>query len=110
MAITSVFTRIRHSVTVPTFEEICTAALSGTYVTGGFTWNPFNIFASPGSSPLPASALYTADFYSPKGYIYVTTVSGQTATTKIMSAPNTELANATAVPDASLTVVLGKGR
>jgi hypothetical protein len=32
------------------------------------------------------------------------------ATTKIFTTANTELANTTAVPDASLTVVLGKAR
>jgi hypothetical protein len=109
MAVTSTFTRVRNTVSVPIFEEVVTAALTGTYVTGGFTWNPFAIVGSPGSSPLPASAVYTVDFYSPKGYIYQTTIVGNTATTKIYSAPNTEFTPG-AVPDASATVILLKGR
>lgn len=111
MAVTSTFTRQRHGVTVPLFDEIVTAALTGTYATGGFTWNPFTIKGpAPGSSALPASAMYAAEWQSPTGYIYTTSVSGTTATTKIFSAPGTELANTTAVPDASVTVILKKGR
>lgn len=110
MAVTATFTRVRHGVTVPVFDEIVTAALTGTYATGGFTWSPFAITGGKGSSPLLASTLYSAQWQSPNGYIYVTSVSGATATTKIFSAPGTELADTTAVPDATVTVVLKKGR
>jgi hypothetical protein len=110
MAVTSTFKRVRHSVTVPTFDEIVTATLSGTYATGGFTWKPFAIVGNAGSSPLQASALYGANWISPKGYLYITSLSGTTATTKIFTAPETELADTTAVPDTSLTVILSKGR
>jgi hypothetical protein len=50
------------------------------------------------------------DFYGLLGYSYVTTISGTTATTKIFTTANTELANTTAVPDATATVVILKGR
>lgn len=110
MAVTSTFTRIRHATTVPIFDEIVTASLAGTYVTGGFTWNPFAIKGGPGSSALPASAVYQVSWVSPEGYIYVTSINGQTATTKILTAEGAELANGTAVPDASITVILKKGR
>lgn len=110
MAVTATFTRVRHTVSVPLFEEVATAALSGTYATGGFPWSPFAIVGGKGSSPLPASALYEARWSSPTGYTYVTSISGATATTKILSASGTELANTTAVPDATVTVVMLKGR
>jgi len=110
MAVTATFTRVRHGVTVPVFDEIVTAAMTGTYATGGFTWSPFAITGGQGSSPLPASTLYAAVWQSPKGYTYITSLSGTTATTKIFTAPETELANTTAVPDASVTVILKKGR
>lgn len=110
MAVTATFKRVRHSVTVPTFDEIVTATLTGTYATGGFTWNPFTIVGNPGSSPLQASTMYAAEWQSPKGYTYITSLSGTTATTKIYTAPETELANTTAVPDATVTVLLKKGR
>lgn len=108
MAVTSVITRNFHSADQSTFTEFCTAALTGTYVTGGFTFNPFNVVGGKGSSPLPSTNFITAEWYSPLGYIYNTTVSGNVATTKIFSAPNTELANTTAVPDATIQVVLRK--
>src|ERR1700748_3679723 len=115
MAVTATFTRLRHTVSVPLFEEVVTAGLTGTYATGGFTWTPLTIKGAPGSSPLPASAVYTADFYGSAGYNYNTTFSGTfpgtvTATTKIFTSGGTELTNGTAVPDAAPTVVLLKGR
>lgn len=110
MAVTATFTRVRNGVTVPVFDEIVTATFTGTYVTGGFTWNPFTINAGSGTSPLPASAVYGVWFESPLGYTYVTSVSGTTATTKILTTANTELANSTAVPDATCAVIITKGR
>jgi hypothetical protein len=112
MAVTATFTRFAHSLTVPIYEERVKATFTGTYATGGFTWNPLSITAGGGTSPLPASRVDTVDFYSPLGYTYVTSVNAATgvATTKIFTTANTELANTTAVPDASLTVVLGKAR
>lgn len=110
MAVTSTFKRVRHNPTVPIFTEVCTATLSGTYATGGFTWNPFSIVSGVGSSALPASVIYSVDFYTSTGYTYVTTVAGSVATTKIFASGATELANTTAVPDATLTVILTKGR
>ena len=111
MAVTSAFTRVRNGVTVPIYDEVVTATFSGTYATGGFTWQPFAITGGPGSAPLPASAVYGVWFESPTGYNYVTSVAANgTATTKILSTANTELANSTAVPDATCTVIITKGR
>lgn len=108
MAVTFSATRVHATNDNSTFIEYCTATLTGTYVTGGFTWNPFTIFAGKGSSPLPSSNFLNADFVSPLGYTYVTTMSGNTATTKILTTAATELANTTAVPDASLQLILVK--
>lgn len=108
MAVTITVTRTHSSSDQSTFTEFCTAALTGTYVTGGFTFNPYAVYAGKGSSPLPSSSFLAADWYSPTGYIYRTTVAGNVATTKILSAAGTELANTTAVPDASIPVTLRK--
>lgn len=108
MAVTFAIKRTHATFDATLFWEFCTATLTGTYVTGGFTWNPFSIFAGQGSSPLPSTTVMTVDYYSPLGYTYVTTISGNVATTKILTTANTELANTTAVPDASLTVVIAK--
>ena len=110
MAVTATFTRLKYATSVPIFEEVCSSSISGTYVTGGFTWNPLAIAGAKGSSPIPASVCYTADFYGNNGYNYQTTFSGSTATTKIFTSGGTELANGTAIPDATPTVVLLKGR
>lgn len=109
MAVTFAITRNINEVSVPLFDEVCTATLSGTYATGGFTWNPFNITGGPGTSPLVAAAIYGVWFESPLGYTYVTSVSGQTATTKILTTANTEFTNGSAVPDATCQVII-KGR
>lgn len=108
MAVTSSFVRNHSNFTSSTFRSYNTATLSGTYVTGGFTWNPYIVPGSKGASPLPmlGAGMLEARFISPLGYIYVTTFSGTTATTKIFTAANNELGNGVAVPDASLTVVL----
>lgn len=108
MAVTSSFTRQHSTFDASTFTEFITAALSGTYITGGFTWNPFSIFAGKGSNPLPSTQILTIDFVSPLGYSYRTTLSGNTATTKIFTAPNTEFTTATAVPDAAPAVIIRK--
>lgn len=108
MAVTAVVTRSHATSDQSTTLEFCTAALTGTYVTGGFTFNPFTIYAGKGSTPLPSSNFLNADWSSPLGYTYRTTVAGNVATTKIFTAPNTELANTTAVPDASVPVIITK--
>lgn len=108
MAVTSTFSRTHASFDSSTYNEFVTATFTGTYVTGGFTWNPFSIFAGKGSSPLPSTQFLSASFQSPLGYQYVTTISGNTATTKIFTAANTELANAAAVPDATVPVIIVK--
>lgn len=108
MAIVAVVTRNHSSFDSSTYNEFCTAALTGTYATGGFTFNPFTVVGGKGSSPLPSSNLVAAEWQSPLGYIYSTTVSGNVATTKIFTAAATELANTTAVPEASVPVILVK--
>jgi hypothetical protein len=109
MAVTAAFNRTYNTTDTGTYTEFVTATLSGTYATGGFTWNPFSIFGGQGSSPLASTVLLDADFLSPLGYIYRTTVNTTTnvATTKIFSAANTEL-TAGATPEASVPVVLRK--
>lgn len=107
MAVTAVVTRQHSTSDQSTFIEFCTAALTGTYVTGGFTFNPFTIFAGKGSSPLPSTSVLAVDWYSPLGYTYRTSVAGSVATTKIFNGI-TELANTTAVPDATISVTLAK--
>jgi hypothetical protein len=108
MAVTAVVTRNFQSSDQATFTEFCTATLTGTYLTGGFTFNPFTVVAGKGSSPLASTNFLAADWYSPTGHTYITTVSGNVATTKIFTAPGTELANAAAVPNATLPVTLFK--
>lgn len=101
MAVTVTITRTAHSDLTSSEMEYVSMALSGTYATGGFTYNPFAVVAGPGTSPLTGQRLrFPPVFFSPTGYIYATTITGTTATTKILTAPNTELANNTAVPDA----------
>lgn len=107
MAVTSVITRTFQSADQATFTEYCTAALTGTYVTGGFTWNPFTIVAGKGSSPLPSSNFLDDDWNSATGHTYATTVVGNVATTKIFAGA-TELANAAALPDATTTFIITK--
>lgn len=108
MAVTSSITRQHSTFDASTYTEFCVASLTGTYATGGFTWNPFFIFAGKGSSPLPSTQVLSVEFLSPLGYRYATTISGNTATTKIFTSGNTEFGNGTAVPDASLTVIIRK--
>lgn len=107
MAVTATVTRNLSTTDQATFIEFCTASLTGVYVPGGFTFNPFAIFAGKGSSPLPSTSVLTVDWYSPLGYIYRTTVAGSVATTKIFSAANTEL-TAIAVPDATISLTIVK--
>lgn len=99
-----------HTETTGTSEEFCVATLSGTYVTGGFTYNPFSILGAPGSSPLPGSKVIYTDFQTPSGYMYAPTTNNaaKLTTVKIYSAANTELANGTAVPDASVLLRIVK--
>ena len=107
MAVTATFTRTGISDTTATSQEFITVGLTGTYVTGGFTSNPFTIAGGLGSSPVSGSRVLSAQWFSPLGYTYVSTVSGSTMTTKIYSAANTEL-SAGALPDASVPLILTK--
>lgn len=107
MAVTFGINRLHQSFDSTTFSEFCVATLSGTYATGGFTWNPFTIYGGKGSLSLPSTNFLAADFYSPTGHTYATTISGNTATTKIFSG-TTELSNGAAVPNATLNVTVRK--
>jgi hypothetical protein len=107
MAVTIAVSRFHHTETTSTTEEFCTATVSGTYVAGGFTLNPFSIEAGLGSSPLCGSSVVAIDWYSPKGYQYVSTTAGLVTTTKIFSTPGTELA-AGAIPDATVNFTIVK--
>ena len=107
MAVTATVTRSFQTADQSTFIEFCNAALTGTYVTGGFTFNPFTVQGGKGSSPLPSSNFLSADWYSPLGYTYRSTLSGNTLTTKIFNGI-TEFTNGSAVPDASISVTITK--
>jgi hypothetical protein len=113
MAVTIIIKRLRHQVTVPLYDEVCSAAITGTYTPGGFTWLPLNTNAGSGTSPLPSSAIYSADFYGSNGYNYQTNFTGiapnVTATTKIFTSGGTEL-TAIAVPDATAIIIMLKSR
>lgn len=102
MAVTAVFKRTSHTETVSTTEEFGNLLLTGTYATGGFTLNPFTLAGGPGTSALGGKTLLSARFTSPTGYIYTANTAGNVTTVKILSAPATEIANGTAVPDASV--------
>ena len=112
MAVTVTISRAGsgHTETVTTTQEFCVATLSGTYVTGGFTLNPFAIVGGLGTSPMAGSKVIATQWQSPTAYTYVSSVSGQVMTTKIFSAPGTELANGTAVPDATVPVIITKSK
>lgn len=107
MAVTSTFTRTHSSFDSSTFKEYVTVGLTGTYVQGGFTWNPFSIFAAKGSSPLPSTTVLVIQFITNLGYQYVTAISGNTATTKIYGVAGTELA-AGALPEAAISAIITK--
>lgn len=108
MAVAAVFTRTGSTEDVATTQEFGNAALTGTYATGGFTSNPFALSGGAGSSPFPGKTVLSMQWFSPKGYVYVSTVAAGVMTTKIFSAANTELANASAVPDATVPFMMIK--
>ncbi len=114
MAVTATYLRNRRTDTVTTSVEYITATLSGTYVTGGFASNLLAITGGLGTSPLGGTTVIDVDWRSPLGYLYrsSTAYAGRTATTttKIFTAANTELANGTAVPEASVPIVLTKSK
>lgn len=106
MAVTATSVRTHVNMTNASLRVTGTLTLTGTYATGGFTAN-LNPAGTPGSSPAPGrvfTALSAQDFYSPLGYTYrVVSGTPTAAVIKIFTTANTELANGTAVPDASLT-------
>lgn len=110
MAVTAVVTRTSHSDLTSSEMEFVSMALTGTYVTGGFTFNPYSIVGGLGSSPLNGRSIRFSQFQSPTGFIYVPSVAGSVMTVKIYSASGTELANGTAVPDAVVTGYILKSK
>lgn len=106
MAVTVTATRTSHSYTNNTNLIFGTLALSGTYTTGGFTFAPFSMSGNVGTSPLSGTRVFGAFFSSPTAYTYTATTLGNLTTVKIFSAPGTELANAAALPDASVSFLL----
>jgi hypothetical protein len=92
---------------VATTVEYCTATISGTYVAGGFTFNPLTITDGIGSSPVSGSKVLDVSWRPTLGHVYYTSVAGNVATTKIYGAANTEL-TAGPVPDAVLTFTITK--
>lgn len=107
MAVTATFTRTSHTDDTATITAFITAALSGTYATGGFAFNPGAVLDGPGSSAI-GGAVKSVQFISPLGYIYY--YNAGTGKIQIFSAPGTELANSTSVPDASVTVIVRKSK
>jgi hypothetical protein len=107
MAVVFTPTRTFSTADQATFIEFCTATVTGTYTTAGFVWNPFTIFGGKGSSPLPSSNVLSVDFYSPLGFTYRTSVVGNVATTVVFNG-TTQLANAAAMPDATISFTIIK--
>jgi hypothetical protein len=105
MAVTAVLKRTHVLRSGNGTTEVGTATLSGTYATGGFTFALGTLSGTAGTSPYGGLPLFI-QWFSPSGYIYVSVFNGQSMVTKIFSAPGTELANNTAVPDTSVQFTL----
>lgn len=116
MAVAAVGTRVHESFSQREVFTLVKYALTGTYVTGGFVTPFTGVAGGPGTSPVFTKTPYVFDWQSPKGYIYYTSIAAAVGsappvcTTQIFSAPNTELANAAAVPDASVLCAITSGR
>lgn len=116
MAVTAVATRVHESFSQREVFTLVKYAITGTYVTGGFVTPFTGALGTPGSNPVATKTPLVFDWQSPLGYIYYTTIAvavgsaPPVCTTKIFSAPNTELANAAAVPDASILCAITAGR
>jgi len=107
MAVTVTSKRIHETYSQKENRLFIQYGLAGTYATGGFVTPFTGVAGAPGSSPVQSKNPIVFDWYSPTGYIYSSTITTAasgvpTVTTKIFSAPGTELANGTAVPDATI--------
>lgn len=100
MAVTVASKRVHTNLSV--MAEYVTLTLSGTYVTGGFPFNPSLIYGAPGTSPAPANTVVGFLAYSLLGYTYVLVGTGASAKIKILNG-TAELAAASAVPEAAVT-------
>ncbi len=117
MAVTAVGTRVHESLSQRENRAFVNYALSGTYVTGGFA-TPFSAVSAPvGGSPFQSKVPIKFDWDSQTGYLYHSTITpagagvpNPTVVTKIFSAPGTELANGTAVPDATIQCAIDMQR
>jgi len=115
MAVTATATRIHESYSQRELVQFIVYALSGTYVTGGFVTPYSGITGSSlGSNPTISKLPLAFDWYSPTGHLYYTTIviagTVVTCTTKIFTAPGTELGNGVAVPNASVLCAITEGR
>jgi hypothetical protein len=110
MAIVATGTRIHDTFSSRETRAFVKYALTGTYATGGFTTPFSSVTAGPGTSAFVSKNPIAFQWFSPTGYLYVSTITFSggipTVTTKIFSAPGTELANTTAVPDASILAAI----
>lgn len=113
MAVTVVGTRLHEGFNSNSRRAFVSYALTGTYVTGGFV-TPFStgVITPKGASQFVSKTPLKFDWDSTLGYLYHTTITagagqaGPTCTTKIFSAPGTELANTTAVPEATVVCAI----
>jgi hypothetical protein len=110
MAITAVGKRLHESYSQRQDRITIQYTLTGTYATGGFVTPFLNVPGSLGTNQVSSKNPLTFTWYSPTGYIYVSTITfaaGVPAVvTKIFSAPGTELANTTAAPDGTIIAVI----
>ena len=105
MAVTITGKRLHESFSQKQEKIILQYAISGTYASGFAT--PFlGVIGTLGTNQVASKNPLLFTWYSPNGYIYASTVTianGVPAvTTKIFSAPGTELAAGAALPDATI--------
>jgi len=106
MAVTVSATRTHSSYSSSVILSYITLTLSGTYVTGGFAFNPLTVKAGPGSSPLPSATVIAFEALSQAAYDYYLVGAGSSAVIKIFTPAGAELANTTAVPEATLLALV----
>lgn len=106
MAVTVAATRAHSAFSSSIILAFDTLTLSGTYVTGGFAFNPLTVKAGPGSSALPCSTVIAFQALSQAGFDYYLFGTGSSAVVKIFTAAGAELANTTAVPEATVSVIV----
>lgn len=110
MAVTATALRTKSTTTLSTLRYFATMTLSGTYVSGGFLFNPLLVKGAPGSSPDPSRTVLDFQSRSILGYNYVL-VGGATPTTAVVKIFNgiTELA-AGALPETVIPILVELGK